>query len=593
MKDEELRNSQLMPKVEGTDQKVQDVKTKRINKKGVQFSFVTPSTTHIMYSIIFFVLAAISIVLVPIISNTNNPVANISQYLSLFERNTEGLQEKYYVNSIKKNLHMETSESVKEEDYDADIAKNGIQNMYYLSQLGKNVSKEDVMKLYDGYGFIEDLEKIIEELEPEVDEFGQDDSSNDEEKEIIEKQKPQSILATYYAHEILKANNEFEKYKQTEQYLNTIKFVLTMQNNETGIIFDSKERYSDIEILYFAASLLEDAKNVKQYKEAVNNAINKLKEFLNKLQLLDGTFDDSLRQGNSSCVGTEYAYLIMKKLDMPIQKSTMQYIMKCNSVYGPLYSLDNNYVSIESALLISEILKTLPHEIQIEKVEVVDYCIGASIIFAGFAIASVFIDTFPRSYIQEYFVSVITFIICGIISIAFMDITLLPFLVFPIVIMGYTHYAKWIGPFIKDEYFSTISMVPALFGLTFYIIIQKFSLSFFISMKFIPFMWIIYIIGSYFAVPLCNNFFSKQKHGINYYVAANGIGFSMMIVCMFVTVSLSKNRVYILNSINVTGHNFILFVAYPAIGYILSMIACGFSIPKVSLASLAKEKKKD
>ncbi|EDR27543.1 hypothetical protein EDI_093340 [Entamoeba dispar SAW760] len=582
-----------MPKVEGTEKKVQDVKPKKVSRKGVQFSFVIPNTTHKMYAIIFVVLAAISIVLIPIISNTNNPVENLSKSLTPFERNLRGLSEKYCVNTIKKNLNMEVNNNVKEEDYDADIINNGIQDMYYLNQLGKSISKEDVMKLYDGYGFLEDNEKVVEVLEPEVDEFGYDDSSNDEEKEVVEKKKPQSVLATYYAHEILKANKEFENYKQTEQYLNTIKFVLTMQKNETGIIFDNKGGYSDMKVLYAATSLLEDAKNVEQYKEAVNNAINKLKEFLNKLKFVDGTFDESLQQTNSSCIGTEYAYLIMKKLDMPIQKNTMRYIMKCNSVYGPLPTLDSEYISIESGLLISEILKTLPHEIQIENVEIVGYCKGAAIIFIGLAISSLFIDTFPISYIQEYFISVIMFIVCGILSISFMDLTFLPFLVFPIVIMGYTHYAKWIGPFIKDEYFSTISMIPALFGLAFYILIQKISLSFFVSMDFVPIMWIFYIVGSYFAVPLCNNFFSKQKHGINYYAAANGIGFSMMVVCMFVTLSLSKIRVYLLNSINISGYNFVLFVAYPAVGYILSMIACGFSIPKVSLASLAKEKKKD
>ncbi|KAL7715213.1 Uncharacterized protein QTN25_007427 [Entamoeba marina] len=400
-------------------------------------------------------------------------------------------------------------------------------------------------------------------------------------------------MATYFAHQILKSIGAFEEYKQSEEYLNTIRFVLRMQKNTTGVIFDSKEGYSDIEVLYAATSLLIDAVNVEQYKNEISTALDLLRKLFEKMVLLDGSFDFTLQQTNSSCIGTSFGYLSMKQLGLSINTNTYRYLTRCISPEGPLIELNGDYIHLESGYLLSEIRKEIPKSILTEDVLASDFAVSIGIIFIGFAVSILFVDTFPTTYVKEYGFSTVMFIICGVISVFFIESTYLPFLFFPVAVMGYTHYYKWMGPFIKDEFFSTLSMIPPMFGVGFYILVQRIFPEYFITMKFVPLVWVLYVTGSYFAVPIAKNFFSKQKHGINYYAASNAIGFSMMIICMFVMIAMSKVRVFILSNIDLTGGYFTLFVAMPAIGYILSMIACGFSIPTISKLALAKEKKKN
>jgi len=307
--------------------------------------------------------------------------------------------------------------------------------------------------------------------------------------------------------------------------------------------------------------------------------------------LPDGSFDLFMRQKEPSCLGTEAGYLAMKQLNMKINPNTIKFIKSCIGEKGGLVLInETNYIELESGLFLSEIVKTIPEELLNENDFVRDILYGISVILIGFGIAFLFVETFPSEYIKEYLIQVILFIICGVVSIMFMDMSYFLFLIFPVGVMGITHYSKWIMPFIADEYFSTISMMPALFGMIFYVVVSKFLPSFLMSLHFYPIMWILYVLGAYLAVPITNIFFTKEKgHVISYFVAAIAIGFSMMIIALFVTLSMSHYYLFLMNVFEIYKCHFSTFVAYPAVGYLLSMIASGFSIPKQSKAAMIKD----
>ncbi|ELP93493.1 hypothetical protein EIN_060080 [Entamoeba invadens IP1] len=577
--------------------------TKKVSKKGNQFSFIMPTKFQITIGFGLIITALVLVLVAPLFSHTNNASNNLKHSIQLFEKEAKSLEERYRLHQIKVNLGLKDKAQANEEDFDSVMKKNGIENMFFLSEMGKNVEESDVMAHYDNYGFIPDLEKIVEDSEPEDDledeeeevESGVEKKEGEEKKKetVSGKNKPQSVYNTFLAHNLLKKIGKFESYKKTNNYKNTVRFVLRMLRNDTSVIMDGKDGHSDLEVMYAGTSLLVEAQDVEEYTNEVKVAIKNITHFYNKVILPDGSFDLFLRQNESNCVGTEYAMLAMQKLDMKVPKNTMRYILKCNSEDGPLSEPYGEYLDLLSGELISKLLKTIPESLQTENVEIVDYCTGGALALLGLGLSAMLVNTFPVSYIKEYLISDIVFIVCGTVAVILSQYSYAPMLFFPVVVMGYTHYSKYIMPFIKDEFFSTLSMVAPLFSLVIYILVSKFMPTVYSSLSFVPVMFLAYILGSYVAIPVSRAFFTKEKHGMNYYAAANAIGFSLLIITFFFSLSLSKISGFLLSNIRLNGYAFTFFVGFPSFSYVLSMVACGYTIPKMSMADLAKEKKRD
>lgn len=557
-----------------------------------EYKFVKPSQSMITKTIILIVIGIIFFIAVPFVSQSSNN-ENLKRIIPMINLESRDIQTKFFVNEMRKNSEMESYIQVNENEYNSTLHGNGMLGMYYLNSLGKEIPEEEIMKLYREYGFMDDLEIIMDKVfkekkeeEDKEDEFGGDidsllDRSLENEEEYVETYKPQTIRATYFAHEILKKNGKFEEYKKTENYKKSLKFILAMQTNSTGFFTNDKGGYSDLRIMYYTVSLLVDAKEVKEYKEKIEKALNNVREFYKQIYLPDGGFDLTIEGKNSTCIGTGYAYLAFNKLGLDIRPNTHRFMMKCDSVNGPLLDLHNpDGFSVESGYLISEILKIMPENYKTENLPLKDVLRGISILFVGFGISLIFVESYPSHFIKEYFISVSIFIVCGIVSIIFMDKTYLLFLVFPVVVMGYTHYRKWIGPFVKDEFYSTVGMMPAAFAVALYFLLSKMFPAFFFTFKFIPFMWILYVIGARYGVPIGLLFFAKKNHSVDYYFSSTAIGFSVMIILMFSWIALSAERLFIINIIGFSCGYFTFFVAYPAVAYILSMFISGFAIPK-------------
>lgn len=581
-----------VPKVDKTETKKKVTKTKRTNQ--VEFKFVSPSKSHMMTGFGLILVGFVFFALV-LVFGRGEVKNNLGRAVNFFDSREKNLEMKYHLLKMKENLNMEKHVYVGENEYSPKMVDNGIDNMFFLSELGKEVDTEDIFKLYKDYAFIEDLKTVEEVITQEEQDIGDSDDEDEadekkQEKKIIVTSKPQSIYATYYAHQLLKQKGEFEGYVKKEQFKNTVEFVLKMQNNETGIFANDKANATDIKIMFMATSLLKDALHLPEKKVEVENAIELAKKYFVGAILPDGSFDMILNGKNGTCSGTEFAYLAMENLGMFVKPYTKRYVVKCNSEKGPLIDLNGEYINTECGYLLTEIMKVMPMGYQTESILKKDIFKGLSLLFMGFGVAFFFIDTYPKEYVKEYLISSLLFVACGIVSLIFIPDTYLLFLVFPVGIMGYTHIWKWIMPLIKDEFFSTICMIPSLFAGGLWFLLSKFAHSVFFSMSFIPIMWVLFIVGSYLAVPICKLFFKKESHPVKYYVDCNAIGFAFMNLTMFLFIAMSANRVFILNIISYMGY-FTMFVAWPAVGYIFSMIAFGLSIPKEK-AKGPKTKKK-
>ncbi|KAL7715212.1 hypothetical protein QTN25_007426 [Entamoeba marina] len=160
-----------------TPQKVDASKSKK-TKKGVQFSFVVPEKKYQMYAVILLVLGLCCFAATLFIGSTDHTVDNLKNSIKVFDQQDGSIEQQFYINKMRESLDEDMNIALHEEDIER-----------------KTVTKEDVMELFNEYGFIEDSEKIIEELEPELDDdtFGEivedeeEDEKDEKQPEIIEK----------------------------------------------------------------------------------------------------------------------------------------------------------------------------------------------------------------------------------------------------------------------------------------------------------------------------------------------------------------------------------------------------------------------